>query len=54
VFAEEGAGDVGPEVAEFGDENEMKDVELPGVTNVRIKIDFLDEVEEPRDIHQTK
>lgn len=54
VFADEGAGDVSAEVAEFGDENKIENVVGAVPLEVREVVYFLDEVEQVRDIHQAE
>src|SRR5213082_1864672 len=52
MFADEGADDIGPAVAELGDENEVEDVE--GAADAGEKIYFLNEVQQPGHVHQTE
>src|SRR6266478_365754 len=50
VFADEGADGVGATVAELGDEDEIKHVER--AVHIREKVYFLNEVQQPGDVHQ--
>ncbi len=52
VFADKGADQVGAHVAELGHEDEIKDIENPRDTGE--KIDFLDKIEKPGDVHQAQ
>ena len=54
VPADERADGIGAHVAELRDENEIKQEIFARRTPCREKIDFLDEIQQPRHIHQTE
>ena len=52
VFADQRADGIGARVAEFGDQNEIEQVVM--AIDAGKEIDFLDEIQQPGDIHQAK
>ena len=52
MFADEGPNGIGAGVAELGDEHEIDEKEF--ALNMGEIIDFLDEIHEPGDVHESK